>query len=252
MHQTFVSRVLWVAISAALSMTGFSVVARADESFPTFNQDYWKKEQDKAHGKMVRGAVLGPTGLAIAAPTAVLAIKAFDNPEQYMAFSVATGIAALGMTFHGFFSIAGGIRGRDKAAYFTDLYKNRSASVRVEDERDYYIRAQKKSAGKMVLFGMVLDVQAAVLLANGIVLSVRKSNDELREGVVIWPSYLIGGVIFAGGTALAIFRARRYFALDKLRSSSPVETSEVTFAPLLNVDPATSSVQIGWSGSVTF
>jgi uncharacterized membrane protein YedE/YeeE len=233
-------------------MTGFSTVAEADETFPNFTQDYWEKEQDKAHGKMMRGAVLGPTGLAIAAPTAVLAIHAVDNPEQYLAFSIATGIAALGMTCHGFFSIASGIRGRDKAAYFVGQYKNNPASVRSEEERDYYIRMQKKSAGKMVLFGMVLDVQAAVLLANGIVLSVRKSNDELREGVVIWPSYLIGGILFAGGTALAIFRARRYFALDKLRSSSPAAANEVSFAPLFNVDPLTSSVQIGWSGRVTF
>jgi hypothetical protein len=248
----FGSRYFIVMFSAVVSMTGLSAFAAADAAFPDFNLDYWKQQQDKAHGKIVRGAVLGPTGLAIAAPTVILALKATNNPEQYAAYSIATGIAALGMTFHGFFSIASGIRGRDKADYFVEQYKNGPSPALRAKEREYYIQMQKKSAGKMVLFGMVLDVQAALLLADGIVLSVRRNNDELSDSIKIWPSYLIGGILFAGGTALAILKARRYFALDKLGSGQAVQKSEVSFAPLLQVDPVTYTIQVGLFSQISF
>ena len=226
MHRAFTSRIIYVLVGVVFSTTGLATSMAADESYPEFNQNYWEQEQLKARGKIMRGAVLGPTGLAVAAPTIILAIEAMDNPEQYMAYSIATGIAALGMTFHGFFSIASGIRGQNKSAYFVGHYKNNPPSVPAEEERDYYIRMQKKSAGKMVLFGMVLDVQATVLLANGIVLSVRKNNDELSGDIVIWPSYLIGSFLLAGGTALAFSRARRYFAWDDLGRQSAAPKSE--------------------------
>ncbi len=252
MHHAFILKMVQVIVLAAMSTTVLLSSAAADERYPDFNQQYWEQEQIKARGKMLRGAVLGPTGLAVGAPTAVLAIKAADNPEQYLAYSIATGIAALGMTFHGFFSIVSGVRGRDKAAYFVEGYTANPPSVSPEEERDYYIRMQQKSAGKMFLFGLVLDVQAAVLLANGAVLSVRKSNDELSGDVVIWPSYLIGSFLLAGGTAFAIMRARRYVALRDLGRQSTSPISEVSFAPLLHVDPETGTLYAGLCSQFLF
>lgn len=252
MRPASLSSIIQVMLMAAVATAGLSSAAAANESYPDFNRQYWEQEQVKARGKMLRGAVLGPTGLAVGAPTAVLAIKAADDPEQYLAYSIATGIAALGMTFHGFFSIVSGARGRDKAAYFVSGYPSDPPAVNPEEERDYYIRMQKKSAGKMVLFGLVLDVQAAVLLANGIVLSVRKSHDELGGDVVFWPSYLIGGFLLAGGTTLAILRARRYFALGDLGRQPAPSKSEVSFAPMLYVDPETDRPYAGLCGQLLF
>lgn len=251
MHSVTLRSIVRGVVACIVSAVMLFSVALPAAEYPPFDQKYWEDEEGKARGKILRGAVLGATGLVTAAPTAVLAVKAAENPEQYLAYSAAVGIAALGMTLHGFFSIGFGARQRDKAAGYVELYKQNSAEVNQKEERADFLRTQKKSTGKMILFGIVLDVQAAVLLANGIVLSVRKSNNTLSDGVTIWPTYLTGGLLLLGGTAFAVLRGRKYLDLVDLgRRTAPV--GEVSFAPMVDVNPVTGDLQVGLVGGLTF
>ncbi len=233
---------VWVAASPQ---------AFGEEKYPDFNRQYWEAEEAKAHGKIMRGAVLGATGLVTVAPTAVLAIKASENPEQYLAYSAVVGIAALGMTLHGFFSIGFGARERDAASRFAKRYALDPGSVKTDEERSWYLKNKKKSTGKMVLFGIVLDIQAAVLLANGSVLAVRESRGDLSSDVRIWPSFLAGGLLLLGGTAFAIWKGRQFVRLKDLEGR-PSESVKTYFMPILGIDPVERRPVAGIIGGVRF
>ena len=219
-------------------------------AYPEFSQAYWETQVTKARGKILRGAVLSVTGLAVAAPTVVLAIKAADNPEKYLAYSAAVGIAALGMTFHGFFSVGFGVNQRERAIAFAAQYRTDPAAVDKNQERRIHVSDKKKSAGKMIVFGMALDVEAALMLANGIVLSVRDSRGELSGDVKIWPSYLIGGLLLAGGTTFAVLRGRTFLSLVNLGRAD--NAPQVSVLPLLYLDSNDGFGAFGLQSVVTF
>ena len=229
----------------------FSAVARA-ESYPEFSQKYWEDERDGAKGKMIRGAALGALGVISIAPTAVLTVKAVKNPRKFLAYSVISGIATLGLTFHGFFSISFGGEQRDKAEYFINQYKTDAASVDVVEERAYYLDTEKKSTRKMILFGAVLGAQGAILLANGIVLSIRKRKGLSIDGIKLWPSYLLGGLLFAGGATFVGLKAARYKQLGSLENQPISAANALLIRPYISADPVTASLEGGLIGQYAF
>ena len=229
----------------------FTAPALRAESYPEFSRDYWQQARKSAEGKMWRGVGLGVLGLASIAPTTIFIYKATDNPEKFLAYSIVSGIATLGMTFHGFFSIRTGIKERDTADRFIQSYDD--GNVSPEAERDEYLSSKKKSTIKILIFGGALVVQSAALLANGIVLGVRKKRGEDIHGIKIWPSYLLGGLLFAGGTAIIIGKGIKLHQLNALEASPASSGSAaLTFEPIIQYDPATGETGFGLSSRLSF
>lgn len=228
------------------------------EKYPELGEGYWKAERDNAQGKIWRGVALGVTGVAAVVPTTLFAYKATDDPQKWLALSIASGIACLGMTFHGFNSIGWGKAQRDTANDFLDQYARDPSSVSRSEEEHYYLRSEKKSTRKTIIFGGTLVLQSAIFLANGIVLTVRKRRGVDIGNLKIWPWYLLAGLFLPGGTALIIARSIRYRALNELGSSSTSTTgsstgaSALTLKPLLQIDAHTGAYSIGMSGQISF
>jgi hypothetical protein len=221
------------------------------EAFPDFSRDYWQNARKSAEGKRWRGIALGALGVASIAPTSIFIYKATGNPQKFLAYSVVSSIATLGMTFHGFFSIRAGIKERDKADSFIAAYDEGTVSLATEQET--YLDQNKTSAIKVLIFGGALIVQSAALLANGIVLGVRKKNGADIGGIKIWPSYLLGGLLLAGGSAIVIGKSITLRSLNQLEvSSEKSATAAVAFEPLIQVDPTTGETSFGMSGHISF
>lgn len=221
------------------------------ETFPDFSSEYWTEEYSSARGKMLRGIVLGITGLGAIAPTAIFIKNAVDNPEHYLAFSFVSGIASLGMMGHGFSSIFTGIRERRKAEYFSGIYTDNPDNINLYEQQDYYLYLKRKTASKMIIFGSVISIQSAILFSNGIILSVRKNRGEDTGDIRIWPNYAVGGLLLAGGTFLIINNIRKlknFRQLDIYES----ENSTVTFLPVFGIDTCSSSVSFGFTGEITY
>jgi hypothetical protein len=108
------------------------------ESYPDFSKAYWEDGIKKAKAKIWRGAALGVLGVASIAPTTILTLKAVEDPKRYLAYAAFSGIATLGMSFHGFFSIGYGRYQRDKAERFAALYDTEPSAVNADDESAYY------------------------------------------------------------------------------------------------------------------
>lgn len=227
---------------------------QAEETYPNFSRDYWQSAKKSAEGKKWRGVGLGVLGVASIAPSAILLYKATDNPQKFLAWGVVSSIATLGMTFHGFFSIRTGIKERKTAEGFIGQYDEDPNGVSVEAERESYLEEKKKSTAKIMIFGGALVVQSAALLANGIVLSIRKKNGRDLQDVKPWPSFLTGGLLFAGGTAIMVGKGLTYRSLKKLERSSPPSsaTTALSFRPLIHYDPTSGETGIGLLGELLF
>jgi hypothetical protein len=253
MNHRFASKIFFLpAVFVLSAIMLISYVARASESYPEFNQKYWEGEKDNAKGKILRGAILGAVGVAAVAPTTVLTIKAVKNPEKFLAYSLVSGVAAIGLTFHGFFSVSFGAEQRDKADYFINQYKNDPSSVSRDEEQAYYMNTEKKSTAKTIIFGAVLGAQGAILLTNGIVLSVRKRKGISIGGIKVWPTYLLGGLLLAGGTSLAAAKTVHYRQLKQLENNTTWTATAVMIRPYFRADPDTSSLEGGLMGQWGF
>ncbi len=130
--------------------------------------------------------------------------------------------------------------------------KSDPSSVNRDEEQAYYMSWEKRSAAKMIVFGAVLGAQGAIFLTNGIVLSIRKHKGTSKSGIKIWPSYLIGGLLFAGGTGLASARIVRYRQLKTLQENTTWTGSALLIRPYFQADPATGSLESGLLGQWTF
>jgi hypothetical protein len=226
--------------------------AHGDETYPAFSEAYWARERDLAVGKMWRGAGLTALGAASFVPAAILISKSVDNPHKYLAWSAVVSIAAIGMTGHGIGSLVFGRSQLDRAEKFVDQYQTDSAAVDAQRERDAYIHDRKTTTTKVILFGSVISLQGAVLVGNGILLSVNRSRGESIGGATIWPSYVVGGLLLAGGTVIIIVNTMRYRDLDALLSQ-PVQVSRhVSVSPYYDVDPARGGHNFGLSGTLSF
>jgi hypothetical protein len=220
------------------------------ESYPPFNEKYWQEERDKADGKIRRGIILGAVGVGSTAFTAWLMVKASRNPEQYLAYSLVSGIATIGMTLHGFLSIDLGREERDKADYFLDRYAE--GRVSRSEEEAHYLASEQITTRKTILFGTALAVQAAVLLGNGIALSHRRSRGVDLGGVKIWPSFLMGGLLLAGGGAIIAAKSVRHRALGDLEEKSHGNSMVLSIEPFFGVDEAQGALSLGLAGQVVY
>ena len=222
------------------------------EEYPGFGEAYWKKEQDKAKGKMWRGAGLGVLGLAAVVPTVIFTKKATEDPTGFLAYSMVSGIAALGMTFHGFFSIAAGKKEKDKADYFVKQYQADPSSVDIDEERKHFMHMKKKTTGKLIFFGSVLTLQSAIFLTNGIVLSVKKHKGVDLGGTKIWPSYLLGGLLLPAGVTLIVLKSLYLNELNELESQNPAPANVVSIRPYFHFDSNMGSYNVGMMGQMFF
>ncbi len=226
--------------------------AYAQESYPSFDEDHWANEKEQATGKIRRGVGLTVLGLATIAPSAILIKRTTDNPEKYLAWSAAVGIAAVGMIGHGLGSVGFGDKQRDQANSFIKKYQSDPASVDVERERDAYMHDRKKSAVKLILFGSVVSLQGALLVSNGIALSVMQSRGNGIGGATIWPSYLVGGLLLSAGTAVVILAAVKYQNLDALASQPLPVAGNVSVSPYYYRDMLNGGQNFGLMGTVGF
>jgi hypothetical protein len=242
-----------IALSLFLMLLLMASNLWASQTYPQFSRDYWAGERDAANGKMWRGIGLGVLGVASIAPSAILIYKATDNPQQFLAWGIVSSIATLGMTFHGFFSIRTGIRERRRAEDFVAEYDASPDSVSLAEERATYLESKKKSAVKIMIFGGALVVQSAVMLTNGIVLAARKRQGRSIGDVKIWPSFLTGGLLLAGGTGIIIGKAMTYGALKDLENR-PTDSDAATLSiqPIIQADPVTGELGVGIMGRMLF
>ncbi len=244
--------VSFIASAVLAGLLFWSIAARGQETYPEFNRKYWADAQSSAKGKIVRGAILGAVGIASIAPSAILAVKAGKNPRKFLAYSVVSGIATLGLTFHGFFSINTGAAERDRAAAFVRQYDTDPSTVDPAEERSVYLDSEMTSTRKMVLFGAVLGVQGAVLLANGIALSIRKHKGLSIGDIKIWPSYLLSGLLLGGGGAFLGIKSARYKQLGDLEHQAPPVANGLLLRPYITTDPLTAAVEGGLLGQYSF
>ena len=220
------------------------------ESYPAFSQAHWQTETGKAKGKMWRGAALTVLGAASIAPTTVLTVKAVDAPKKYLPYAVFSGIATLGMIFHGAFSIGYGRYQRERAAALAARYDT-PASVDAKVEQRYYLESRRKTARKMITFGAVLVLQSAVMLANAIVLTVQRHNGTAWGEIKSWPSYLLGGLLLPTGTFLIVKRLGYLGELDRLeRRTTP--HGAVRIHPFIGYDPDSGGYRFGLAARVCY
>jgi hypothetical protein len=229
----------------------FSAVAQA-ESYPQFSQQYWEDERDRAEGKIVRGAVIGALGVVTIAPSTIWAMMAVNHPEKFLANSLISGIAALSLTFYGFFSIHYGGEQRDRAESFINQYKVNPSGVSLDEEQAYYLDTEKSAARKMIIFGSMLGLQGSILLANGIVLSIRKHKGRSIGDSRIWPSFLLGGLLVGSGGAVIAAEAVRYKQLGDLKNQPPPTGNALLIRPYFTVHPFTSALEGGLIGQFAF
>lgn len=223
------------------------------ESYPEFSRDYWVDARKSAEGKKWRGVGLGILGVASVAPTAIFINKAVENPQKFLAYSVVSGIATLGMSLHGFLSIRTGIKERELADRFIAEYDDPQTEVSVDEEREAYMATAKTSTVKLMIFGGALILQSAALLANGIVLSTKKSRGDDVSDIKIWPSYLLGGLLLAGGSAILIGKTVKLRELNRLERTAFDATQKViTLEPMIQYDPATGETGLGMMGTLSF
>ncbi len=221
------------------------------ETFPDFSREYWMEESGNARGKLFRGVGLGLLGLGSIVPTVIFINNAVDYPERFLAFSFVSGIASLGMMGHGFFSVAAGIRERRKAEYFAGAYIDNSDNVNIDEERKYYLYLKRKTALKMMFFGSVITLQSTILFANGIILNIRENRDENIGDIKIWPNYVVGGFLLAGGAFMIINKIRQ---LRNLRQLSTIDSDKpvVSFQPVFEVDKSAGAVSFGFTGQIQY
>jgi hypothetical protein len=224
----------------------------AGGSYPEFNLKYWENSQDAAKGKIFRGTGLTVLGLAAIIPSAIWLDKSFDNPHKFMALGAVASVAAVSMTLHGINSITFGIEQKHKAGEFITGYKSDNQVTDIEQEREYYIYAAQKSTAKLIAFGAVLSVQSAMLLANGVVLSVMKAGDRSIGGAQLWPSYLFGSMMLAGGIFMIIKNVKKYKELDQLALTTDISAGAVSFSPWFYRDKTASSISLGLTGQFVF
>jgi hypothetical protein len=222
------------------------------ESYPDFSKAHWEDEVKKAKAKIWRGAALGALGVASIAPTTILTLKAVEDPKRYLAYAAFSGIATLGMSFHGFFSIGYGRYQRDKAKHFAALYDTEPSQVNVEDERSYYLESRRETTRKMITFGSVLVLQSAVMLANGIVLSVQKGKGTKWGEIKSWPSYLLGGLLLPTGTFLIVSKARYMGELSRLENQTAVSRSITLVQPFFGYDADSGGYNVGLSAQISY
>jgi len=226
--------------------------AHAQASYPELGEDYWIREQGAAKGKLMRGAGLSVLGLAAVVPTAIWIDRAVDNPQKFAALGAVTSIAALSMTLHGFNSIGFGMEQRGKATRFARLHRDAPQSVDVEEERAFVLYSRKKTAAKVLLFGSVLAAQSAILLTNGIVLSVEKSQGDSIGGAKLWPSYTFGGLMLAAGVAVIASSAKRYRDDKTLEPPASPDAQALSLQPWLTLDETTGASGFGLTGQMLF
>ena len=222
------------------------------ESYPDFSKAHWEDEVKKAKAKIWRGAALGALGVASIAPTTILTLKAVKDPKRYLAYAALSGIATLGMSFHGFFSIGYGRYQRDKARNFAALYDTDPSQVNIADERAYYLESRRKTTRKMITFGSVLVLQSAVMLANGVVLSVQKSKGTKWGEIKSWPSYLLGGLLLPTGAFLIVKKVMYLGELNRLENQTSASQSVTLIQPFFGYDESSGGYNVGLSAQVSY
>ena len=211
-------------------------MAMAGESYPTFDRDYWVKQQDLAQGKIHRGAGLGILGLVSIWPTSLMIAKATKDPPKYLALSGLFVAGTLGALFHGFGSVGFGKDQKDTATSYVKQYDVNTGVVDVAAQQKTYLDDKRKSTKKVRLFGVYLSGLGTMLLTNGVVQSVRKHQGKDVSDIHIWPYYVAGGLLMAGGVAIFIRAHKRLSDLTDLENSTPSPvTGGVT--PLLGLSP---------------
>lgn len=183
------------AIAFIISILFSFTTTMAQEQYPTFSQEYWKNEQDIAQGKIVRGAALGVTGLVLIWPTAVMISRSKENPSKYIPLSLVLGAASLGAMGHGFSSIGHGIKQKETATYWVEMYSTNPDSVDIAEQQEDYLYEQQVSASKSTIFGIYTATIATTLLTNGIIQSTRSDEDVAANDIHIWPYYAVGGTL---------------------------------------------------------
>jgi hypothetical protein len=222
------------------------------ESYPAFDKAYWEDEAQKATGKVRRGAALGVVGVASIAPTAILAVKSVSDTKRYLPYAVFSAIATLGMSLHGFFSISYGRYQRDKAKHFAARYDGDPSEVSLADEQQYYLESKRKTTQKLILFGSVLVLQSAIMLANGIVLSIQKHKGTAWGNIKSWPSYLLGGLLLPTGTFLIVRKAMYMNELSRLESSTATTKAALAIQPFFGYDATFGGFNAGLSAQISY
>jgi hypothetical protein len=239
-------------LAAAALLTLVSPAAYAAESPPDFSEDYWKGEVKSADGKITRGAGLIVLGVATVVPAAILFGRSTANPDKFLAWSLVTGVAAVSMIGHGIGSVGFGKKQKAQAEGFSKGHRDDTDSVDPQQELDAFVSDQRVSATKLVLFGSVLSSQGFGLLTSAIVLSVKRHRGRKIGGANLWPSYLVGGLLLAGGVAIIIANSRQYGELRALESQALNVGGNFTIAPNYRVDTRTGARHFGVSGRLAF
>jgi hypothetical protein len=156
------------------------------------------------------------------------------------------------MTLHGFNSVGFGMEQRGNATRFARLHRDAPKSVDVEEERAFVLYSRKKTAAKVLLFGSVLAAQSAILLTNGIVLSVEKSRGDGIGGARLWPSYTFGGLMLAAGVAVIAASAKRYRETKTLEPQASPDAQALSLQPWLTIDDTKGASGFGLSGQMLF
>ncbi len=241
---------IYIIITGTLILKISSVLA--NENYPDFTLQYWENTQNDAKGKILRGTGLTVLGLAAIVPSAIWIDKSFDNPYKFTALGTIASVAAVSMTLHGINSITFGLKQKNKAKKFISGYKNNPQNIDLEQEQDYYLYAAKKSTAKLIAFGAVLSVQSAMLFANAVVLTVMKTGGSSIGDAKLWPSYLFGSIMLAGGIFMIVKNVKKYKNLNSLSITTDISTNAVTFSPWFYRDKTASSTSLGLSGQLIF
>jgi len=197
----------------------------AQESFPSFNKEYWESEQASAQGKITRGAALGIAGALLLWPTAITISRSRDNPQKYLPLSIILGATSIGAMAHGFSSIHEGKKEREQAQQWIDTYTTSPDSVNREQEQRDYLATQQLSAQKTTVFGVYATTIATALLTSGIIQSTQGESFQRAKDIHPWPYYTIGGALLPMGIAAIVSSRKKAHSLSDLEQSLPPVSS---------------------------